>query len=152
VASQTDWRARARGPGLVDLGERGLRARLCLRRIAELSGIGHGTISALIYGTPGRRNKPTKQIRSSTERRLLALRFHPAQLAGGQRVDATGTRRRLQALAVLGWSIPVLTPYTHRSARTLRRALTAATVTADTARSVAVVYERLRTVPPTHRP
>ena len=144
-------------PGLVDADLtrehlRALRAAgLSLQRIAELSGVGRGTVSALVYGTQGRQAPPPARVRADTQRRLLAVHFDPASVAAGRRIAATGTRRRLQALTALGWSASCLALQTDRTARTLRRILLAELVTADTARSVAALYEQLRTAPPPRR-
>ncbi len=144
-------------PGLVDAEParahlRALRADgLSLQRIAELSGIGQGTVNALVYGAPSRQAKPRARLRADTQRRLLAVHFDPASVAAGRRVDATGTRRRLQALTALGWSVSCLALRTDQTVRTLRRILLADMVTADTARSVAALYEQLRTAAPPRR-
>lgn len=59
-------------------------------------------------------------------------------------VDATGTRRRLQALAVEGWPVNQLADLTGLSERCLRYALNSRIrVNAVTARYVAAVYDRL---------
>ena len=144
-------------PGLVDADLtrehlRALRAAgLSLQRIAELSGVGQGTVSALVYGTQGLQAPPPARVRADTQRRLLAVRFDPASVAAGRRIDATGTRRRLQALTALGWSASCLASNTDRTVRTLRRIMSAELVTADTARSVAALYDQLRTAAPPRR-
>ncbi len=122
------------------------QAGLSLARIAELSGAGRGTVNALADGTPARRQPPPTRVRADTERRLLAVRADPSNAAPGRRIDATGTRRRLHGLAALGWSIPALTPHTTLTARTLRRTLTAGTVTAGTARAIAALYHQLHAI------
>lgn len=59
-------------------------------------------------------------------------------------VDATGTRRRLQALAVEGWSIVRLAELTGLSERSLFSALyDRDRVQVGTARAVAAVYQRI---------
>ena len=124
---------------------------LSLKRIAQLSGVGQGTLNALVYGEPSRRRPPLAQVRADTQRRLLAVRFQPAAVAAGRRVDATGTRRRLQALATLGWSVTSLAARSELAVRTLRRALTSTTVTAQTARAVGRLYDQLRAELARHR-
>lgn len=63
-------------------------------------------------------------------------------------LDATGTRRRLQALAVEGWTIARLVDLTGLSERSLRYALNARTrVQATTARAVSKVYDRIAGLP-----
>lgn len=120
-------------------------AGLSLERTAVLSGVGQGAISSLVYGLPARNQPPPARIRADTERRLLAVQFDPSEVADGRRVDATGTRRRLQALATLGWSVPPLAVRSGLTARTLRRTLTNGAVTAETARAVSALYDQLQT-------
>ena len=143
--------------GLVDAAEvrahvQSLREQgLSLKRIAQLSGVGQGTVNALVYGEPARGRPPLTQVRPGTQRRLLTVRFQAAAVPAGRRVDATGTRRRLQALATLGWSVASLAARSDLALRTLRRALTSTTVTAETARAVARLYDQLRAEPAPHR-
>lgn len=124
---------------------------LSLKRIAQLSGVGQGTLSALVYGEPSRARPPLSQVRPDTERRLLTVRFQASAVAPGRRVDATGTRRRLQALAILGWSVTSLTAGSDLPMRTLRRALITTTVTAETARAIGKLYDQLRAQPAVQR-
>ena len=144
-------------PGLVDADlvrahVRAFRADgLSVQRIAELSGVGQGTLSALVYRARAGQPRPPARVRADTQRRLLAVRFDPASVAAGRRIDATGARRRLQALTALGWSAACLALRTDRTVRTLRRILMADEVTADTARCVAALYEQLRTARPPRR-
>jgi len=63
-------------------------------------------------------------------------------------IDATGTRRRLQALAALGWSGAKLAPYLGLDATGVTRMFTADRILARKARAVAVLYDRLWTQPP----
>ena len=143
--------------GLIDAGPtrrhvQELRdAGLSLVRIAALSGVGQGTVNALVYGVPVRHQPPPVQVRSDTARRLLSVQFDPNDVAPGRRVDATGTHRRLQALATLGWSIPALAVRANLTTRTLRRALTNPTVTARTARTIAALYDHLHATPAPRR-
>lgn len=152
--------AYGRWTGLVDAAParahlQALRAAgLSLQRIARLSGVGQGTVNALVYGQPARHLPPPSQVRAGTERRLLAVDARAVTLPAGHRVPATGTRRRLQALAAIGWSIPALSEQLALSHRTLTRLLTATdspSVTVETTRTVADLYERLRDVPPPQR-
>jgi hypothetical protein len=73
------------------------------RRISAASGVPTGVMHRLLYGArrdDGTRT-PSRRVRPDTARRLTAVRL---DLAGGVPVDATGTRRRLQALIALGWA------------------------------------------------
>ncbi|HET6635214.1 MAG TPA: hypothetical protein VFH77_09305, partial [Streptomyces sp.] len=71
------------------------------QRIARLAGVSTGALSKLLYGTTQR--GPSKQIRSETAQKLLALRPDPRLLADTADVDGTGTRRRIRALVAAGW-------------------------------------------------
>lgn len=72
-------------------------------RIAELAGIPRSTLALLIYGRPSLGTPPSTKIRPETAARILAIRPSRNLFAEDSRVDATGTRRRLQALAAAGW-------------------------------------------------
>lgn len=82
----------------------GLRAAgMGLRWIAERSGVSHGALSKLVYGASGR--PPSARIDKDLAARLLAVRADVDTLAGGATTPAVGVVRRVQALAVLGWSV-----------------------------------------------
>lgn len=142
-------------PGLVDAGParahiQTLRAAgLSLKHVATLSGVARGTLDALVYGEPSRQSPPTARVHSKTEQRLLAVRFEITALPMTARIVATGSRRRLQALAVLGWSIPALAARTALTERTLRATLTAKSVSVATATEIAAHFDQLgHTQPP----
>lgn len=136
--------------GLVDAGAarahvQKLRAAgMSLKQLAALADVGRGTLDALIYGDPSRQLPPTARVHAKTEARLLAVRFDITALPDSARIPATGSRRRLQALAVLGWSTPRLASHTHLNQRTLRTALTARSVSVATAIGIAGLYDQLR--------
>lgn len=71
------------------------------KRIAEVSGVPHGSLAKLIYGDAQRNLAPSKRIRPSTEARILATQ---PDLAAGHHVDPLGARRRLRALVALGYT------------------------------------------------
>ena len=81
------------------LGEAGIG----WRRAATLAGVSTGSVSKILYGGPGGR-PPAQRVRPETEAAILAVYPAPALLAGRAPVDATGTRRRMQALVACGWS------------------------------------------------
>ncbi len=136
--------------GLVDAGparahvQKLREAGLSLKHLAALANVGRGTLDALIYGDPSRQLPPTARVHAKTEERLLAVHFDITALPDTARIPATGSRRRLQALAVLGWSIPRLASHTSLSQRTLRTALTGKSLSAATALQIAALYEQLR--------
>lgn len=123
---------------------------LGLKTIAARSGVPHGTLWKLVYGVPGR--GPSKRIRQSTAERLLALRPTPDALAGGVTVDATGTRRRLQALVAIGWPQSRLGQRLGVDPSNMNALLTRSRVTAATARAVAALYDELWDTPAPQSP
>lgn len=84
-----------------------MAAGMGVPRIQQTSGVSKGVLTRLVYGAPGRGEAPSRKIRPGNAAKLLALRVpRPADsaLADSALVDATGTRRRLQALVAVGWS------------------------------------------------
>lgn len=75
------------------------------KRIAELSGVPHGSLAKLIYGDPRRDLAPSKRIRPETEARILAVEAAVEHLLPCGLVPAHGSRRRLQALAYMGYPV-----------------------------------------------
>lgn len=69
------------------------------QRVARAAGLTQSTIWKLVYGPAPR--GPSKRIRRQTADKILAVTL---DLADAAIVDATGTRRRLQALVAIGWS------------------------------------------------
>lgn len=121
-----------------------------LKSVAKRSGVPHGTLWKLMYGKPG--HEPSRRVRKDTLERLLALRVgDPALYADGAIIDATGTVRRVQALACLGWSLDRLAGEAGLDRQPLDHALSGAKVSARTARAVMEAYERLWDTPPVGR-
>lgn len=120
---------------------------ISLQRIATLSGVGYGTVSKLAYGNPSS-PPPVKRVRHDTEARLLNLRAGSVTVPAGARVEATGSRRRLQALIAAGWPLPTLAQRLGRSPRNLRRTMNANLITHASARRISTTYDELRNVPP----
>lgn len=113
------------------------------RQIAADAGASAGTVYRLLFHEP-----PIVRIRTSTAERLLAVSASPETLGDAVPVDATGTRRRLQALGAVGWSCMKIAPYLGIDASGVVRARTAVRVHARRAREVAAVYDRLWDRPP----
>jgi len=128
-------------------------AGFSLQSIADASGLALSSVAALVYGVPARELPPTTHVRVDTADRLLAVDAATAALPGGARIPATGSRRRLQALACLGWGTSALSTRTALTQRSLNRLLNSDvdTVTLDTAHAVATLYARLRLAPPPGR-
>jgi hypothetical protein len=90
----------------------------------------------------------TQRVRPSTATRLLSIGIADGSRAPHSRVDATGTRRRLQALIAIGWPTEVLAAQLGRHRNSLCRSMAGQSVTAHTAHEVATLYERLWNSPP----
>lgn len=112
-------------------------------RVAAVSGVSEGTLRALLRGEPKRGLGPTKRMRQWRAEALLAVRLDLDLLADGTNIDATGTCRRLQALAAIGWPTGRLAEALDRDVRVVTRTRSAESVTARTARDVRDLYERL---------
>lgn len=103
----TREKAYGRWNGLVPADEarahvKALRAQgMGWKRIASAAGLDTSVVWKLLYGDPARGLAPSKRIRPSTSRALLAVKL---DLADGAKIDSLVTRRKLQALIALGWS------------------------------------------------
>lgn len=125
-----------------------------LQRIATLAGLPGGTISRLMYGDPPRGTQPSKRVRPATAAAILAVRPSLDLLGATVKVDATGTRRRIQALVVMGWSLSKVADRIGSAPTNIGKTIRSATVYASTARAVRDVYDELWDRPPpegTHR-
>jgi hypothetical protein len=131
-------------------------AGLGWRTVSERAGVAQSVVSALLYGRVREtgRDAPSKRLNPTAAAKLLALPIPtPLELAGAAVVDGTGTRRRLQALARVGWSVNRLVDGTEIDPQPLRSALHGGQVMARTARAVAALYEAhwdRRPVPDAH--
>jgi hypothetical protein len=118
------------------------RAGIGVDQIAKLAGLSGGHVRGLIYtrpdGTP-----PYQRVRAGTARKILAVQIDDNNLAANAPVDATGTRRRLEALVAAGFTQARLAAALGRSQASLRRTMRASRVTAHTARTVRDLDERL---------
>lgn len=114
-----------------------------IRVVQARTGVARTTLTRLADGT-------TQRVRDDIARRILALPATTATAARGALVDATGTRRRLQALATLGWTIDRLAAHAGLDRQPLDSALNGARrgVLARTAHAVADLYDQLWDTPP----
>jgi integrase len=118
-----------------------------LRHLAKLTGTSYATLSRLVWGEPCRDRPPTSRLRADTARRILAVQ-PTTRRAAGARIDATGTRRRLQALVALGWTPAQLARHLDRTTASLRGTMARTRVTVATAEQVRELYEQLSGTPP----
>jgi hypothetical protein len=75
-------------------------------RIAAGSGVTLPVIQSLLYGNTGQ--PPTTRMRTDNAERIMSYRPSMDDYPPDAVCDATGSRRRLQALATLGWTRPAL--------------------------------------------
>lgn len=129
-----------------------------VRTIAAASGIHFTVITGIIWPTRDSRTGEAvirKSVRSNTATRILAVRPELHLLADRAFIDATGYRRRLQALAAHGWTLPAIAHTTDGavSAARLGKWIHANLITAANARLIVAIYDRLElATPPLHTP
>jgi len=104
--------------------------------LAELTGCDHETITLILHGQVAR-------IRTATEQRILAARFDPAAVSPTLRVNAAGSRRRIQALTARGWAKAALADRLGVAPANLSRSLRQEQVTARYAAAVRALYAEL---------
>lgn len=123
-------------------------AGIGVERIAQLAGLSTSHIRKLAQHGHG--DSPTTQrVRPSTAALVLTVGIDNVSRAPHSRVDATGTRRRLQALIAIGWTPGLLAAELGRSPNSLHRSMTGLSITARTAGEVVSLYQRLwNTRPP----
>lgn len=83
-----------------------LAAGMTRHQVALLAGVDRTQIRHLMVGQNGR--PPARGLRPETAAALLTVQPDASQPAEGATCDATGTRRRLQALMANGWPAQVL--------------------------------------------
>ncbi|MGH7743958.1 MAG: helix-turn-helix domain-containing protein [Candidatus Dormibacteria bacterium] len=111
------------------------------KRIAYLAGLSETVVSNLLYGNPPRNRAPAKRVRPATLEKIMMVRVD--QVADSALVDATGTRRRLQALMTVGWSQAKLAHRLGKHPQSLSKIFTLSKVTAATARAVHQLFDAL---------
>lgn len=119
------------------------------QRVAHAAGLQSSTVERLLYGRPAEGEKPSARIRPETAAKILAVHPGPGLLADGACVDATGTRRRLEALAAVGYTSTRLAAELGLAHTYISKMRKHRTVCLRTARAVAELYERLAGVDPT---
>jgi hypothetical protein len=120
-------------------------------QIARLAGTSFTHIRE-IAGTVARSGNrpPITHIRQDLAIRILAVTPDPANRAPQSQIDATGTRRRLQALVAVGWPTHILAARIGRTPSNLRRTMISDTVTTRTALIVSDLYNELWDIEPPH--
>jgi hypothetical protein len=111
---------------------------------ANVAGVEWMTVGAVLDGT-----RPT--IRTASAGKLMAVTAETVEAsAQDARVDAAGTRRRLQALAVQGWSVREVSRRSGTDNNVLSQVRSGekTVVAVKTRRAVAAVYDKLAATEP----
>lgn len=122
-------------------------AGIGLKTLTRLSGVTHGSLWKLMYGRtrPDGTRTPSARVRAEIAAKILAV--HPSldALADGAKIDATGTVRRVQALMVLGWSVPQVAARADVDRQVLDAVMLGhrTLITAARAHAVRTAYEQL---------
>lgn len=117
-------------------------AGMSLADLAAATGVGRGGLDHLLWGKPCDGLPPAARIRTETADALL--NYWPRlddYTAADAHVDATGTRRRLRALAATGWTWHAIAERAGIPQSTVERASRRAMVTAATARAIRDLYD-----------
>lgn len=114
---------------------------------AKLAGLKASVVAGLIYSMGGRGLK--QRIRTETEAKILAIEAIPENRNEYHPVDGTGTRRRLQALAAIGFPFQRLGDHLPIHPNQVHYAAGGRRVQARTARAVADLYNQLWNQDPT---
>lgn len=112
--------------------------------IATSAGVSRLAVDSLLYFYGGR--PPTQRMVPATANRLLSVRLEAARTPVVA-IDATGTRRRLQALAAIGWSASEQARRMGIPINNMSRLYKAALVTVATADLVHALYDELSMTP-----
>jgi hypothetical protein len=118
------------------------------REISAATGISDDVLRQIAQGRPTR--PAPARILATTEQRILAMPVNPKRRPPRAIVDGTGSRRRLQALAVHGWTLALLSGMTGITPGVLcdiRRGAYAS-VRVSTHVAITSVYERIGSAAP----
>lgn len=118
---------------------------LTWRQISKVAGTSPQQIKNIVVGANGR--PPTTQIYRVTAEKLLAVTEEAAHAAGYTTIDATGTRRRIEALRWLGHPAKDISIAMGRHSNLLNHYCSQDRVTTETAEIVKKVYENLHMTP-----
>lgn len=114
------------------------RSGMSYASIAKAADLYEATVTGFVY-TLSSKAPQKKRATPEIATKILAVQADPL-LSG--RSDATGTRRRIQALAANGWPMSSLGPLIGVNADSVNRMTRQRSVYAATARSVTNVYQR----------
>ncbi|MER7623889.1 hypothetical protein [Streptomyces sp. NPDC126503] len=119
---------------------------MSIASIVKHTGVNIGTIDHLIYGK--KPYPPAAKIRPENAEAILAYWPVLDDYDDGAVIDGTGTRRRVQALALIGWPRRSIHQHVnHISVQAVEKLRTKERVTARTARAVRDLYNRVSEQP-----
>jgi hypothetical protein len=117
-------------------------AGMSLAGIAKYTGVNIGSIDHLLYGKAP--YPPAVKIRTENAQALLAYWPTLDDFDDGAVIDATGTRRRIQALAAAGWPSNAIHQHiNHITHKAVERLRASQRVTARTARAARDFYNQV---------
>lgn len=116
---------------------------ISVKRLAKLSGVSLSTLGAIKWGRTERSGQTYTRVHKTTADKILAVRPSAELMAAGRPIDATGTRRRLQALMCLGYSKQELGRRIDVAPSNMTALMKRDQVVAGTARKVTALYEQL---------
>ncbi|MEU6725566.1 hypothetical protein ABZ917_17815 [Nonomuraea wenchangensis] len=114
-----------------------------LRRIAEAAQVDRKRLQALLNGRPERGTGPQEKIRPALALAILAVEPSFDLLGDKTVIDASGTRRRLQALVARGWSQAKLAARLGWTPANLGTLMKEPRTIVATARKVRALYDEL---------
>lgn len=112
-------------------------------QIASMTGAHYNTVYAIYHGQPWKGKAPRTRCRVGLADKIMGFQPTPDMLPEGTRIDATGTRRRLQALAAIGWSVASMADYLGVDRGNFILVIRQDKVTAGRAQQVKEMYEEL---------
>ena len=118
-----------------------------LKRIAEVAGVSNSTVGRVIYGDHARNMPPRARVERHVHDAVLAVQPTLENLGCTTVVDGTGTRRRLQSLMFIGYSMSYLGSRIGMTPGNFSRTVKSDRVQAETARAVAALYLELENRP-----
>lgn len=116
-------------------------AGITIYRVATLAGMDRASIR--MFTQHGYNNNESRRRRVTPEiaARILALDINEITPT---KVDVTGSRRRVQALAAIGWPTERVASYAGLSPRNISTLLQQPMIMASTAQAIATTYDKLR--------
>jgi len=123
-----------------------MRAGIGWQRVAHLAGVQAAVIERILYEVSGR--PTTRRVRHEHAAKILAVQPCRAHYSPGRLVDVTGSRRRIHALAAVGWPARYIAARYGLNANRISAITNQKYVQLHTAQDIARIYEEIRGVDP----